>query len=294
VPALSSSLIGPALEQFSDLPASDRAVLAGQCPGLLEYLAGVPDPRDRRGVRHSLASLLMTAMAAVLAGATSFTAVSEWVADAPPQVLAALRVRRDPLTRQFQPPGEATIRRVLEAVDAAALDAAVGSWLAARLQAGNQGQGRHRRRAGAVDGKSVRGTRHASSEGQAVHLLAAVDQQAGTVLAQAVVNGKTNEITQFAAAGPGRVRRHRRQELLLLRTRRAGREPQQPHQPFPRHARPPGEPGPSRPSRRRRYQPATLARRPQARPRRHRARRGRQHRHDHRRPIPAPRPQIRS
>ena len=68
MPALSSSLIGPALEQFSDLPASDRAVLAGQCPGLLEYLAGVPDPRDRRGVRHSLASLLMTAVAAVLAG----------------------------------------------------------------------------------------------------------------------------------------------------------------------------------------------------------------------------------
>ena len=71
MPALSSSLIGPALERFSDLPAGDRAVLAGCLP------------RDRRGVRHSLASLFMTAVAAVLAGATSFTAVSEWVADAP-------------------------------------------------------------------------------------------------------------------------------------------------------------------------------------------------------------------
>ncbi|MGE5134756.1 MAG: hypothetical protein ACM32E_17860 [Gemmatimonadota bacterium] len=54
-------------------------------------------------------------MAAVLAGATSFTAVGEWVADAPTQVLAALGVRRDPLTRQFAPPGEAAIRCVLEA-----------------------------------------------------------------------------------------------------------------------------------------------------------------------------------
>jgi hypothetical protein len=90
VPALSSSSISAALEQLSRLPTSDRALLSGQCPGLAEYLAWVPDPRNRRGVRHSLTSLLMAAVAAVLAGATSFTAVGEWVADAPPQVLAAL------------------------------------------------------------------------------------------------------------------------------------------------------------------------------------------------------------
>ena len=45
-------------------------------------------------------------------------------------------VHYDPLRRRFQPPDEATIRRVLEAVDAAAQEAAVGSWLAARLQGG--------------------------------------------------------------------------------------------------------------------------------------------------------------
>jgi predicted transposase YbfD/YdcC len=58
--------------------------------------------------------------------------------------------------------------------------------------------GRRRRRALAADGKAVRGTRHASSDGRAVHLLAVIDQQAGTVLAQARVDGKTNEITRFA------------------------------------------------------------------------------------------------
>ena len=101
---MSSSPVSAALEELSRLPASDRALLSGQCPGLAEYLARVPDPRNRRGVRHSLTSLLMAAVAAVLAGATSFTAVGEWVADAPPQVLAALGVRRDPLTRWFVPP----------------------------------------------------------------------------------------------------------------------------------------------------------------------------------------------
>jgi len=201
VPALSSSPIADALEQLSELPAGDRALLAGQCPGLAEYLARVPDPRDRRGVRHSLTSLLLAAVAAVLAGARSFTAVGEWVADAPPQVLAALGVRRDPLAGRFDPPDEATIRRVLETVDAAALDAAVGSWLDAQARLRAAGQGREhgrRRRAVAVDGKAVRGTRHASSDGQAVHLLAALDQCAGAVLAQATVDGKTNEITAFA------------------------------------------------------------------------------------------------
>jgi len=56
----------------------------------------------------------------------------------------------------------------------------------------------HDRRPVAVDGKAVRGTRHASGNGQARHLLAAADQQAGAVLAQAEVDGKTNEITCFA------------------------------------------------------------------------------------------------
>src|SRR6185437_8579638 len=200
VPALSSSPISAALEQLSRLPASDRALLSGQCPGLAEYLERVPDPRNRRGVRHSLTSLLMAAVAAVLAGATSFTAVGEWVADAPPQVLAALGVRCDPLTRRFVPPDEATIRRVLEAADADALDAAVGSWLDARLQAAGQaaGHARRPRRAVAVDGKAVRGTRHASADGQPVYLLAALDQRCGVVLGQVRVDGKTNEITRFA------------------------------------------------------------------------------------------------
>jgi hypothetical protein len=99
-------------------------------------VAHVPDPRDPRGVRHTLTSLLLAAVAAVVAGARSFTAIGEWVADAPPRVLAALGVRYDPLAGCFRPPDEATIRRVLEQVDAAALETAVGSWLAARLQAG--------------------------------------------------------------------------------------------------------------------------------------------------------------
>jgi len=89
-----SSLISPALEKLEDLPAGDRALLAGRCPSLAGHLAGVPDPRDPRGVRHTLTSLLLAAVAAVLAGARSFTAIGEWAADAPPRVLAARAARK--------------------------------------------------------------------------------------------------------------------------------------------------------------------------------------------------------
>ena len=189
MPALPSSLISPALRQLAGRPGGQLP--SGQCAGLREFLAKVPDPRDPRGVRHSLSSVLLTSLAAVLAGARSLAAIGEWAADAPPAVLAALGVRFDPLAGQFRPPGEATIRRVLEAVDGGELDSAVTSWLAS-------GPGQPRRRAVAVDGKALRGTRHSSDDGQPAHLLAAIDQQAGAVLAQAAVDGKTNEISRFA------------------------------------------------------------------------------------------------
>jgi predicted transposase YbfD/YdcC len=76
----------------------------------------------------------------------------------------------------------------LEAVDADRLDAAGQA----------AGHGRRRRRAVAVDGKAMRGTRRASADGQPVHLLAALDQRCGAVLGQVRVDGKTNEITRFA------------------------------------------------------------------------------------------------
>jgi predicted transposase YbfD/YdcC len=189
VPALSSSLISPALEQLATQPASQLP--DGGCPGLREFLLAVPDPRDPRGVRHSLASVLLASVAAVLAGARSLAAIGEWVADAPPGVLAALGVRFDPLAGRFRPPDEATVRRVLESVDPSRLDSAITSWLASAASITG-------RRAVAVDGKALRGTRHSADDGQAAHLLAAIDQHARTVLAQAAVDGKTNEITRFA------------------------------------------------------------------------------------------------
>jgi len=109
VPADRSSPIPAAVTD----PDHARPLAVGDCPGLLERLAMLPDPRDRRGRRHTLASVLAVSAAAVAAGARSVTAIAEWATDAPWPILAALGVRCDPLTRRCHVPGEATIRRVL-------------------------------------------------------------------------------------------------------------------------------------------------------------------------------------
>src|SRR5665647_3446241 len=90
-------------------------------PGLLELVEQVTDPRARRGVRHRFASLLAAALAAVLGGARSFTAIGEWVADAESGVLARLGISG------ARRPCEATIRRVLTRTD---------RWRAARRRRG--------------------------------------------------------------------------------------------------------------------------------------------------------------
>ena len=105
----------------------------------MTYLAALPDPRDRRGLRHDLAGVLAVAVCAVLAGAKSLAAIGEWAADAPPDVLLSLGIRPQPLTGVVRAPDEATVRRVLAGIDADALDAAVGGWL-------RTGEPRHRHR----------------------------------------------------------------------------------------------------------------------------------------------------
>lgn len=99
----------------------DPVVLA---PGLRDVLGGVVDPRKRRGVRHGLVVVLTAAVCAVAAGARSFVAVAEWVADLADAVGTPRRC-----------PSESTIRRLLGKVDADRCDAAIGAFVQ-RLCAG--------------------------------------------------------------------------------------------------------------------------------------------------------------
>jgi predicted transposase YbfD/YdcC len=185
VPADPSSSIPLGLTQLTHADQLRPA----ETPHLLAYLATVTDPRTRAGRRHPLVTILVIATAAVLAGARSMTAIAEWATDVPQPVLAALGARRDPLTGHRTAPGEATIRRTLARLDPEALAAAIGAWLADR--------GRHdqRRRAVAVDGKTLRGAKR--DNGRQVHLLAAIDHATRAVLAQRQVDGAPGEVPGF-------------------------------------------------------------------------------------------------
>src|SRR6266540_3412176 len=180
VPASPSSLIASLSAAPTGLSTQQLAA------GLVTALAQVPDPRARRGIRHQLVVVVTAAICAVVAGYRSYTAIGEWVADLPADTAHMLGIDAD------RRPSEAMIRRLLQALDPDLLAAAIGRWLAARIPAPPPGS----RRAVAVDGKTLRGSR--TRDSAARHVLAAADQRTGIVLASTDVDTKTNEITRFA------------------------------------------------------------------------------------------------
>ena len=179
MPAAPPSPVQPVLDQL--VAAVDHHRVGS---GLLGALAGVPDPRNPRGVRHRVGTILALGVCAVLAGCRSFTAIGEWAAGASEPLLAALRV-------EGCIPCESTIRRTLQRLDGDQFDVVIGSWAAGCTQPTPS-----RARLIAVDGKRVRGSGGRDVDPR--HLLGAIDHAHGVVLAQREVDGKTNEITEFA------------------------------------------------------------------------------------------------
>ena len=187
MPASASLSIPAIADQVGGVELPDPVVLAPALSVVLEKLA---DPRKARGIRHRLAMLLTVTVCAVAAGARSFVAVAEWVADLP----AALA---DTVGTSARCPSESTIRRTVQDIDADVFDTVIGRFIqqlcATAAVAG-------RRQVLAVDGKTLRGSRHIDRAGNLVpgrHLLAVIDQHSRVVLGQVDVAGKTNEITAF-------------------------------------------------------------------------------------------------
>jgi predicted transposase YbfD/YdcC len=160
------------------MSSSPTAVLSRR--PLMEVFAQVPDPRDPRGVRHDLATVLTLAQTAVLAGARTLLAISEWTQDANRNMLSRIGIAADQVL-----PSESTMRRTLAQLDANDLDTRLAGWMATRVGhlAG--------RRVIAVDGKTIRGARTISG---APHLVAAFDHTSGAVVGQLAVTSKSNEI----------------------------------------------------------------------------------------------------
>jgi predicted transposase YbfD/YdcC len=165
----------------SPTPSATHACDTARHGHLLDLLAGVVDFRDPRGRRHSLASVLALGLAAVVAGARSYTAIAEWAGAQQAHDLTDLGVGAGGV------PEASTFRRVFTRVDGDCLDQTLGAWMWTRTYRDGSG-----RRVIAIDGKTVRGAR--TSDRNAPHLLAALDHTAGTVMGQLAVDAKSNEI----------------------------------------------------------------------------------------------------
>lgn len=193
MPAPPSCLTGDVLQPLTppEEVDSSRWSTAGGVSDLRECLAEVRDPRCRRGVRHSLVSIVGLAAAAVAAGARSFAAIACWAQEAPEEVLARLDVRRGADGR-LQVPDEATTRRVWARVDGDELDTALSRWLASTPGQDDLAGPRVL----AVDGKALRGT-YPRSGGTENRLIAALTHDTGAVIAQRDIPRDGNERSAF-------------------------------------------------------------------------------------------------
>jgi hypothetical protein len=183
-----------AQEALAELAAHTASLDAASGGNLLECFASVPDPRDARGVRHSLASVLALCTAAVLCGHASIEDVTAWVAAAPRQVLAAAGYRRNGLCVPLDPD---TVVRIFSALGAQSLAACTEAFLARRARQGpvafpvaSPGW----LPAIAADGKAMRGA--IGQDGQVPYLLAAAVHGTGTVIAERLIGPKTNEVPE--------------------------------------------------------------------------------------------------
>lgn len=112
--------------QLALLSRKDIAVTGAVGKDLLEALGQVPDPGTPRGRRYEQVPVLAIAVCAVLGGARSHAAITEYAVGGPPALRAAgglCAVR-----------GLATIWRVLTTVDPAAPDRAIGATRRHRLR----------------------------------------------------------------------------------------------------------------------------------------------------------------
>lgn len=138
-------------------------------PSLLAAFARVPDVRSRFGRHYPLLALLALATAAMLAGARSLYAISQWGRLQPPEVRRALGFPDGGM------PAATTLHYVFQRLDTAGFETALQTWAAAALGPADQQI--------TLDGKALRGIH--GDELPGVRLVAIYAPEAGLVLAQA-------------------------------------------------------------------------------------------------------------
>ena len=144
--------------------------------GLFQFCSTIKDSRSKHGKRFQTGPLLTFCILAIMSGMYSYRKIAIWGKTLTTKQLADLRV--------WKAPSESAIRSFILSLDAAEVDQKITDWLLASESLKGL--------AIALDGKVVRG----SHDGQRkpIQLLSLVVHGEGTVIAQDIVDSKTNEI----------------------------------------------------------------------------------------------------
>src|SRR5271166_5164451 len=148
--------------------------------GFLDHMRVVPDHRIPGMVTYPLDEVLLATLVGVVCGADDWEGVEEVAS-------GALDWLRFFLPFASGIPTAQTLRKVFRLLDTQALQRGFAAW-AASLRA-------EAREVIAVDGKTLRGSKTSPDGKGALHLVSAYATEAGLVLAQQAVDGKSNEIT---------------------------------------------------------------------------------------------------
>src|SRR5271165_6117435 len=149
--------------------------------GFLDHMRVVPDHRIRGMVTYPLDEVLLATLVGVVCGADDWEGVEE-------VATGALDWLRGFLPFANGIPTAQTLRKVFRLLDTEALQRGFAAWAASlRAEAA--------REVITVEGKTLRGSKTSPDGKGALHVVSAYATEAGLVLAQRAVDGKSNEIT---------------------------------------------------------------------------------------------------
>lgn len=158
--------------------------MARQALALMDVLAQIPDFRQSKGKRYPLPAILSLAIAAILCGYKSYSAIAEWGRFYGHHLVEALGFATS------KTPCASTLHNILSQLDKEALESRLMQWAQScldELQAESPSD-----EAIAIDGKTLRGSKRQGCLD--AHLLSVLSQRLGLTLFQQAVADKTNEI----------------------------------------------------------------------------------------------------
>lgn len=154
---------------------------------ILLHFHELEDPRSPINLHHPLASVVVIALMAVLAGAAGPTAIARWAALKAPFLIGVLDLPNGI-------PRKDVFRRVLMALKPDAFQSCFAGWLRSLLASATATTGVERPVL-AVDGKAVRRSHDRRNGLGALHSVSAWASEYGLSLGQVACDEKSNEIT---------------------------------------------------------------------------------------------------